>query len=77
MADPTSGPDETHPQGAAREPRCPICGRPRVLEYRPFCSKRCSDIDLSRWLNGVYAVPAADDPDADESEAELPPGHGT
>lgn len=37
---------------------CPICGKPSVLEVRPFCSKRCADIDLHRWLGGVYAVPA-------------------
>ncbi len=46
---------------------CPICRKPAQLAYRPFCSKRCSDIDLSRWLNGVYAVPARDT-DQDEDE---------
>jgi len=39
--------------------RCPICGKPPARDYRPFCSKRCADIDLGRWLNGVYAVPDA------------------
>ena len=44
---------------------CPICGKPAVVEVRPFCSKRCADIDLHKWLGGQYAVPAAesDDPD--------------
>ena len=37
--------------------RCPICGKPALHEYRPFCSKHCSDIDLGRWLGGRYAVP--------------------
>jgi endogenous inhibitor of DNA gyrase (YacG/DUF329 family) len=37
---------------------CPICGKPAVETYRPFCSKRCADIDLNRWLSGVYAVPS-------------------
>ena len=37
--------------------RCPICGKPTVREHRPFCSKRCADIDLGRWLKGGYAVP--------------------
>jgi endogenous inhibitor of DNA gyrase (YacG/DUF329 family) len=41
--------------------RCPICGRPTTPEARPFCSKRCSDIDLQRWLSGRYAVPATED----------------
>lgn len=38
--------------------RCPICGKPPVADYRPFCSRRCADIDLQRWLTGSYAVPA-------------------
>jgi endogenous inhibitor of DNA gyrase (YacG/DUF329 family) len=42
-------------------PGCPICGRPMVVEFRPFCSKRCADIDLQRWLSGRYAVPAVED----------------
>lgn len=43
---------------------CPICGSEAVQKYRPFCSKRCADIDLARWMNGSYAVPSAreDDP---------------
>lgn len=37
--------------------KCPICGRPRVAEWRPFCSKRCADLDLARWLGEGYAIP--------------------
>lgn len=37
--------------------KCPICGKPRDEKYRPFCSKRCADVDLSRWLSGTYAIP--------------------
>jgi endogenous inhibitor of DNA gyrase (YacG/DUF329 family) len=40
---------------------CPICGRPRDPAFKPFCSKRCADIDLNRWLTGVYAVPATEE----------------
>lgn len=40
---------------------CPICGRAAGPDYRPFCSKRCADIDLSRWLKGVYAIPGKDE----------------
>ena len=36
---------------------CPICRRKAVPDYEPFCSKRCADVDLHRWLGGVYAVP--------------------
>jgi uncharacterized protein len=44
---------------------CPICKRPTVAEYRPFCSRRCADVDLGRWLTGGYAIPAGDDDDED------------
>jgi endogenous inhibitor of DNA gyrase (YacG/DUF329 family) len=51
--------------------KCPICGKPMKLEYRPFCSKRCADVDLNRWLTGRYAVPAAeDDEERDEGDRE-------
>ncbi|WGJ15116.1 DNA gyrase inhibitor YacG [Methylocapsa sp. D3K7] len=42
---------------------CPICGKPSEFVTRPFCSKRCADIDLHRWLGGVYAIPAAAEPE--------------
>ncbi|WP_055662160.1 DNA gyrase inhibitor YacG [Jannaschia seosinensis] len=45
---------------------CPICDRETDLKYRPFCSRRCADIDLGKWLTGSYAVPSADPDDADE-----------
>jgi uncharacterized protein len=38
---------------------CPICGKASSFAVRPFCSKRCADIDLHRWLSGTYAIPAA------------------
>ena len=54
-----------------RGPRCPTCGRPRLHEYRPFCSARCRDIDLARWFAGAYAVPAVeDDEPADDGELQ-------
>ncbi|HEY2229938.1 MAG TPA: DNA gyrase inhibitor YacG [Xanthobacteraceae bacterium] len=40
-----------------RPRRCPICGKPAVAEFRAFCSQRCADVDLNRWLLGVYVVP--------------------
>jgi endogenous inhibitor of DNA gyrase (YacG/DUF329 family) len=49
---------------------CPICGKPGVVAMRPFCSKRCADVDLNRWLSGVYAVPAVEsDEDGLEDES--------
>jgi endogenous inhibitor of DNA gyrase (YacG/DUF329 family) len=52
----------------APERPCPICRKPAVERYKPFCSKRCADVDLNRWLSGVYAVPAveADDDTMEE-----------
>ena len=45
--------------------KCPICGRPTERRWRPFCSKRCADVDLNRWLSGVYSIPVAEDEDED------------
>jgi endogenous inhibitor of DNA gyrase (YacG/DUF329 family) len=45
--------------------RCPICGKPAVEASRPFCSERCRDVDLNRWLSNSYAIPAAQDDDED------------
>ena len=40
------------------EPKpCPICKKPSEAEYRPFCSRRCADVDLQRWFTGRYAIP--------------------
>jgi endogenous inhibitor of DNA gyrase (YacG/DUF329 family) len=41
-----------------------------VTEFRPFCSKRCADVDLNRWLSGVYAVPVTEDEEEDETRSE-------
>ena len=56
---------------------CPICKRPiaegeDTLRFRPFCSKRCADVDLGRWLKGAYSVPATevDDEDGDAGEGD-------
>jgi len=50
---------------------CPICSKAPVKAYRPFCSRRCADVDLARWLNGSYAVPSQDAEDAAEAQAAL------
>jgi endogenous inhibitor of DNA gyrase (YacG/DUF329 family) len=44
---------------------CPICGKSIDPAFTPFCSKRCADLDLHRWLSGVYSIPAKDDEDED------------
>jgi endogenous inhibitor of DNA gyrase (YacG/DUF329 family) len=45
--------------------RCPICTAPTEAAFRPFCSRRCADVDLSRWLRGGYAIPGRADVDED------------
>ena len=59
---------------------CPICGKPSTVKDRPFCSKRCANIDLHRWLKGSYAIPAAaeieDDEASPEREADSPEDRG-
>ena len=53
--------------------KCPICGKPGTADYRPFCSKRCADIDLGRWLKEGYRVPAEEQPAEDEPDSERGP----
>ncbi|GJD65036.1 DNA gyrase inhibitor YacG [Methylobacterium frigidaeris] len=50
-------PDDDTPAPAP----CPICGKPAVPEFKPFCSKRCADVDLQRWLSGRYAIPGREE----------------
>jgi uncharacterized protein len=67
-------PPEVSPTPAsAKRPACPICGKPADAHYRPFCSKRCADVDLNRWLGGVYAIPSGgsdEDEDGDSPTQE-------
>jgi len=49
---------------------CPICAKPVSPDFRPFCSKRCADVDLNRWLKGVYAVPVTETDDEDGDKAQ-------
>lgn len=50
---------------------CPICAKPTVHKFRPFCSKRCADVDLGKWIRGDYAVPSRDPEDAERAAEEL------
>ena len=52
---------------------CPICGNETEHRYRPFCSGRCADIDLGRWLTGSYAVPSDEDEASEEEIRNVPP----
>ncbi len=55
---------------AADARTCPVCGAPASHETRPFCSKRCADVDLSRWLKGVYRIPAVEGDEGPEDATE-------
>lgn len=41
---------------------CPVCKKPKNPEYKPFCSKRCQQVDLGKWFSGRYAVPTEEAP---------------
>jgi endogenous inhibitor of DNA gyrase (YacG/DUF329 family) len=61
MSSRTTAPERTKP--------CVVCGKPQVERLRPFCSRRCADVDLHRWLSGAYALPALEDEDGEASAA--------
>jgi endogenous inhibitor of DNA gyrase (YacG/DUF329 family) len=75
MLDPDRKPLKT-----ARKTRCPICRKPTVAATKPFCSDRCRQVDLNRWLGEHYRVPSdepvnPDDPDLlSQSPPDLPTG---
>lgn len=62
--------------------RCPICSAPSDAAFKPFCSHRCADVDLSRWLRGGYAIPVSEDDDEDgetaasQASERVPPRNG-
>lgn len=73
MAKKSKGPAEVVP---LKVRKCPICGKPAKRAYQPFCSGRCADIDLGRWLDEDYRIPTnemtgefADDTASDEDSA--------
>ena len=51
--------------------KCPICRKVSVKQYRPFCSKRCSDLDLGSWLNGNYRLPSEEEASIEDFESAL------
>lgn len=59
-----------------RAGRCPLCGKPTVAASAPFCSGRCADIDLHRWLSGTYAIPVREDDTEELKDAPERDGEG-
>lgn len=47
---------------------CPLCSEPTEDRYRPFCSRRCADIDLGRWMLGSYAIPMEEEELPDDAD---------
>ena len=62
------------PRYTTKDP-CPICGKASTQQDHPFCSPRCADIDLNRWLAGRYVIPAESVEDSEDEDA-LAPGAG-
>jgi endogenous inhibitor of DNA gyrase (YacG/DUF329 family) len=54
----------------AKGPKCPMCGRPAEPSRLPFCSKRCADEDLARWLTGAYRIPTTETPEDETKKKE-------
>lgn len=54
---------------------CPICGRDTAAAYRPFCSARCADVDLGRWMTGAYRVPVEEEEEPPTPEERPPRPH--
>ena len=50
----------------SKKTSCPLCKKAAVKAYHPFCSKRCSDLDLGKWLGGHYAIPASEEDDLND-----------
>jgi endogenous inhibitor of DNA gyrase (YacG/DUF329 family) len=55
---------------------CVVCGKPQAAAFQPFCSRRCADVDLHRWLAGAYALPATEDDEEDGPVASGRTGGG-
>jgi uncharacterized protein len=56
---------------------CPICGKPAAEKFRPFCTKRCADVDLNRWLSGAYVVAGKEEEDEDGLPTPKSGDHGS
>jgi uncharacterized protein len=62
--------DMSTPEKKASGGRCPHCGNPTERAFRPFCSKRCAEVDLHRWLAGSYSIPVVEHDDLPMDDEE-------
>ncbi len=56
-----------------KERPCPICGKPEAAPHRPFCSRRCTDLDLGHWLKGDYRFASEEWSDSEDEAPDEPP----
>ncbi|CAN5228105.1 DNA gyrase inhibitor YacG [soil metagenome] len=56
---------------------CPVCAKPSLQKYHPFCSARCAKVDLNRWLTGRYAIPAGEEAVPDPAQEKDDDDRGT
>ncbi len=62
------------PKAPVTKERCPLCGKPAATPHRPFCSRRCAELDLGRWLDGRYRIPTEEGPgEAPDEDAGATP----
>lgn len=62
------------PKAPVTKERCPLCGKPAAAPHRPFCSRRCAELDLGRWLDGRYRIPTEEGPgEAPDEDASATP----
>lgn len=75
MSGPETDPASTPPEDMARPTGrpCAICGKPAVQRFRPFCSGRCADVDLHRWLVGGYVLPGDESEPSGDDEDDTGP----
>ena len=52
---------------------CAICGKPSLQKFHPFCSARCAQVDLNKWLGGHYAIPAVENEESAEGDLDKEP----
>jgi endogenous inhibitor of DNA gyrase (YacG/DUF329 family) len=64
----SGGADAKSSIAARKNRKCPICDKPAEEKHLPFCSRRCAQVDLNRWLSGAYAIPSANQSGEDEGE---------
>ena len=70
MSDPTEGLARRRARKSGKRRGCPICGKAPVAEVRPFCSARCKQVDLGRWLGETYRIPSGERSGSEAKDGE-------